>query len=299
MKILLIGADGQLGRHLRPGLSATGELVTSSRHRGDIPCDLADAEQISAMLNTVQPRVVINAAAWTGVDAAEDQPQAARLLNTEVPGQLGRWCRQHEALLVHYSTDYVFDGQPGRAWREDDETAPESIYGRSKLDGELAIRASGARALILRTAWLYSAFPGNFLSAILSRAARGESLRVVSDQFGSPTWAGSLAEVTCDLIQLMEQRSGCHSGPLVLHVVDRGQMSWHEFAVIAVQMAADCGIIEQRVEVAAIGSDQWPQKAKRPGWSVLDVGAVESLLGRPLATTQQALAACFEQWNLR
>lgn len=297
MRLLLLGADGQLGRHLSPRLSASGELVTSSRKHGDRPCDLTDSRQVLDLLNSVQPEVVINASAWTGVDAAEDQPQAARLLNAEVPERLARWCQQHEALLVHYSTDYVFDGQPGRAWREDDETAPASTYGRTKLDGELAIRASGARALILRTAWLYSAFPGNFLSAILSRAARGESLRVVSDQCGSPTWAGSLAEVSCDLLKLMQRRSDDDARAMVLHAVDRGQMSWHDFAVMAVHMAAESGLIERPVEVLAIDSDQWPQKARRPSWSVLDVGALEALLGRPLATTQRALAACFKQWN--
>lgn len=296
MRLLLLGAEGQLGRHLGPRL-ASGELVSSGRTRGDRPCDLADAKQLSTLLNTVQPEVVINAAAWTAVDAAEDQPQSARLLNTELPDKLAGWCQRHDALLVHYSTDYVFDGHPGRAWREDDETAPASVYGRTKLDGELAIRASGARALILRTAWLYSTCPGNFLSAILARAARGEPLRVVSDQYGSPTWAGSLAAITVDLLERLDPWRDADPRVRVLHAADRGSMSWHEFAAMAVHMAAECGLIEQPVDVTAIASDQWPQKAARPSWSVLDVSALEALLDRATTTTRQALEACLKQWN--
>lgn len=293
MRVLLIGADGQLGRHLQPMLGAGHELSTSCWQGGDLPCDLGDAQALARMLDEARPEVVINAAAWTAVDAAEDQPEAAQRLNHAVPAALAGWCRQHQALLVHYSTDYVFDGQPGRPWQEDDAACPASVYGSSKLAGEQAIQASGARALILRTAWLYSALPGNFLSAILARAARGEALRVVADQIGSPTWAGSLARNTCELLRTPVD----WQGTMILHAADRGRMSWHEFAVLAVELAARHGVIEHSVAVQAISSAEWPQRAQRPRWSVLDVNAIEGRLGRAVPSTAESLANCLREWE--
>ncbi|MFW5816450.1 MAG: dTDP-4-dehydrorhamnose reductase, partial [Wenzhouxiangella sp.] len=275
-------------------LAQLGRLVTSSRRGGDRPCDLGDPPALAELLDEVAPEMIVNAAAWTAVDAAEDQAEAADRLNRSVPQALAAWCLQNDALLVHYSTDYVFHGQPGRAWTEGDEPRPACVYGRSKRAGEQAIAASGARAIILRTAWLYSACPGNFLSAILARAGRGEALRVVCDQVGSPTWAGSLAAMTADLL-----RHGSHAqGARILHAADRGCMSWHEFAVMAVTMATEFGLIDEEVAVTAIDSSQWPQRAPRPPWSVLDVAAMEAACARPLPTTRQALSACLDQWNL-
>lgn len=294
MRVLLTGADGQLGQHLALRLAERFEVVTSSRHGGDLACDLTDESALDRLLEAVRPQLVINPAAWTDVDGAEDHPEAAKRLNEWLPEHLARWCRARDALLVHYSTDYVFSGLPGRPWLESDAPAPASVYGRTKLAGEDAIRRSGARALILRTAWLYSALPGNFLSAILSRAARGESLRVVSDQLGSPTWAGSLAAMTLEL--LMGARPGT-TGVLTLHTVNKGQLSWHAFAALAVEMAFERGLIKKRVAVDPIGSDQWPQRARRPRWSVLDVDELESVLGHPVLDTRQALSACLDQWT--
>lgn len=293
MRVLLTGANGQLGRHLEPLLRDSSVLLTSSRHGGDLPCDLADPAALNRMLDEARPEVVINAGAWTAVDAAEDQPAAASRLNAEAPAEIARWCRQRDALLVHFSTDYVFGGRLGRPWREDDTPSPASVYGRSKLEGELAIRDSGARALILRTAWVYSALPGNFLSAILARAARGEPLRVVQDQIGSPTWAGSLARITRDLLRTPE----VGQGTMMLHAADRGQMSWHGFAELAVELAVRFGVIDAPVAVEAIGSEDWPQRATRPQWSVLDVNAIEGRLGRPVASTAQALTDCLREWK--
>lgn len=294
MRVLLTGADGQLGRHLAPLLSARYELVTSSRAGGDRPCDLGEESALQVLLDEVRPELIINPAAWTAVDDAEDHAAAAARLNHWLPAQLAAWCRAHDALLVHYSTDYVFSGLPGRPWIESDPPAPSGVYGASKLAGEGAIRYSGTRALILRTAWLYSERPGNFLSAILKRAARGESLRVVSDQIGSPTWAGSLATMTLDLLEAVNMNG---SGALTLHAANRGRMSWHEFAELAVALAAERALIERPVAVEAIDSGQWPQRAQRPQWSVLDVSALEARLGHPVATVRQALSACLDEWK--
>lgn len=291
MSCLLLGANGQLGRHLRARVT---DLVTCARQDADVCCDLADPGALDDVLDSLQPRAIINAAAWTAVDDAEDHRDAAYGLNCDVPARLSSWCRDHDTLLVHYSTDYVFSGNPGRPWREDDPVAPESVYGASKLAGEQAITASGCRALVLRTAWVYSALPGNFLSAILKRAGQGGALRVVSDQVGSPTWAGTLATATEVLLDRVEQKV---ERPTLLHVAGKGAMSWHELASKAVQMAAERGIIESTVAVEPITSDQWPQKAKRPQWSVLDGSRYERMTGEPLPDATAALAECLEKWK--
>jgi dTDP-4-dehydrorhamnose reductase len=294
MKVLLTGAAGQLGRHLRATTPPSVSLVTSSRRDADQPCDLTDFNAVSEMLERVRPDAIINAGAWTAVDAAEDEPDAAHRLNADLPGLLARWCGDQGAKLVTYSTDYVFSGQPQRPWRESDPTAPQSVYGRSKLAGEQAVMNTGASALIVRTAWVYSALPGNFLSAILARAARGEDLRVVADQIGSPTWAGSLARASWTLLRSMDDKS---SGPEIVHAAGRGAMSWHEFAQLAVHRAAATGLIPGQVNVAPINSDQWPQKATRPAWSVLDCSRYADLTGEPLMDVESALAECLNQWS--
>jgi dTDP-4-dehydrorhamnose reductase len=228
------------------------------------------------------------------VDDAEDHRDAAFVLNRDLPAQLAAWCRRHDALLVHYSTDYVFSGDPGRPWREDDPVAPESVYGESKLAGEQAVMETGCGSLILRTAWVYSALPGNFLSAILRRAGQGTDLKVVADQVGSPTWAGTLAQATG---QLLESVAGELDGPQLLHVAGQGAMSWHELACMAVQLAAERGIIDKAVTVEPIDSEQWPQKARRPRWSVLDGSRYHRLTGQPLPDAKAALVECLDHWK--
>lgn len=290
MTTLLLGANGQLGRHLR---AAVPGLTTCARSNADHELDLADRAGVRALLEELRPDVIINAAAWTAVDEAEDHEAQAFALNHDLPAELSQWCRGSAALLLHYSTDYVFSGQPDRAWRESDPVAPESAYGRTKLAGEQAIATSGCRALVLRTAWVYSALPGNFISAILGRAARGQPLQVVADQTGSPTWAGTLAQATAQL--LLSGRAV--ERPELLHVTAQGAMTWYELATQAVQMAAARGIIPESVEVAPISSDQWPQRATRPAWSVLDGSAYERWTGQALPDCESALAECLDQWS--
>lgn len=291
MSTLLLGANGQLGHHLQIQIDG---LVTCARDRADHVCDLSDFDSVRSLLEKTDPDTIINAAAWTAVDDAEDDPGQAYRLNHDLPAQLALWCRQNDTLLIHYSTDYVFRGNPGRPWREDDSVEPESVYGTSKLAGEQAIAASRCRALVLRTAWVYSALPGNFLSAILARAARGEDLKVVSDQTGSPTWAGTLAGATRILLETV---AGKTRQPTLLHVAGQGAMSWYELAAKAVHMATERGIIEKAVAVEPITTDQWPQKARRPAWSVLDCARFERLTGQALPTVEQGLADCLDQWS--
>ncbi len=294
MSVLLTGSAGQLGQHLRSCAPADVELIGSARKAGDLPCDLLDSEAVRDMLDQVRPDVIVNAAAWTAVDGAEDAPDLAFRLNRDLPALLADWCSDHDAILLTYSTDYVFSGRPGRAWRENDPTGPASVYGRSKLAGEQAVMASGARAYLVRTAWVYSALPGNFLTAILARASQGQDLRVVSDQVGSPTWAGDLARASW----LLLQRHGAElQRPVPVHIAGRGAMSWHEFATLAVARAVADGVIGREVMVEPIASAEWPQKAARPAWSVLDCQRYEQWTGEKLMDIETSLAACLSQWG--
>lgn len=293
MRVLLTGAAGQLGQHLQASAPAGIDLVCSRRSGGEQACDLADRQSVLALLDRVEPQLIINAAAWTAVDAAEDHEEQARVLNADLPGWLADWARAHDAGLISYSTDYVFSGEPGRPWREDDPCDPQSAYGRTKRAGELKILESGARALILRTAWVYSALPGNFLSAIIARAAQGQDLRVVDDQIGSPTWAGSLAEASWRLVERFDRVDA----PGILHVAGATAMSWCEFARRALDRAVTVGRIPGPVGLEAIASEAWPQKARRPAWSVLDVRRVEAWVGRPMDSVDEALQECFARWT--
>lgn len=294
MRILLTGAAGQLGRHLAPRLGELGEVVTTDLHSGDFRCDLSDRRLLDKALGRVRPDLIVNPAAWTAVDRAEEEPGMAQKLNRDLPGWLGTWAAEHDVPLVHFSTDYVFSGTREGGWSEDDEPDPQSVYGRSKLEGELAIEASGANALIVRTAWLYSHFPGNFLSAILTRAERGEKLTVVSDQIGSPTWAGHLADA---VVELLRRRSEFDTGVTRMHFAGNGRMSWHAFAELAVARAAEHGVIPAPVAVEPIASARWPQKARRPAWSVLDCSRFEALVGRPVPSVEDGLTGCLNRWT--
>ncbi|MGK7295236.1 MAG: dTDP-4-dehydrorhamnose reductase [Candidatus Wenzhouxiangella sp. M2_3B_020] len=294
MRILLTGSNGQLGRHLEPRLAPLGEVVRTDHAGGDFRCDLSDRRLLEKALNRVRPDVVVNPAAWTAVDRAEDEPDMAERLNAQLPGWIGNWCRENGAVMMHFSTDYVFSGRPERPWREDDEPAPGNVYGRTKLAGEQAVCNSGARALIVRTAWLYSHLPGNFVSAILSRAAQGTPLTIVSDQIGSPTWAGHLAEAS---VRLLGHGAAPDDGSRVFHVAGRGRMSWYEFGKLAVEGAVTAGILDEAVPVSPIESAKWPQKAKRPVWSVLDCSRYETFTGETLPTIEQGMASCLEAWK--
>lgn len=293
MRILLTGAAGQLGRHLAPRLTDLGEVISTDVNGGDFRCDLSDRRLLERSLHRVRPDIVVNPAAWTAVDRAEDEPEACFRLNRDMPGWLAEWCAEHDCLMVHFSTDYVFSGTLDRGWREDDMPAAQSVYGQSKLEGEQVIRASSANVLILRTAWLYSHFPGNFLSAILGRAERGESLRVVSDQTGSPTWAGDLAGAC---VELLKRADRLHDRFSLFHVAGQGAFTWHEFAQLAVRRAHQLELLDAAVDVEPIASANWPQKARRPNWSVLNCERYEQFTGQKLSSVEQGLDACLQQW---
>jgi dTDP-4-dehydrorhamnose reductase len=236
------------------------------------PCetvDLGDLDGLIQSLDRIGPRIIINAAAYTAVDRAEDEAGLAQRINGEAPGVLGAWAKRHAARVVHYSTDYVFDGAATRAYREDDAMHPVSAYGRSKLAGEIALGESGARHLIFRTAWVYAARGHNFLRTMLRVGAERDTLRVVDDQIGAPTPARLIADVTAHIVvQWCLDETPKRDG--VYHLVASGRTSWCGFARAIFERAQTADLMERAPTVQAIRTDEYPTKAARPAWSVLD-----------------------------
>ena len=289
MTILLLGANGQLGQELRRALAPLGTIVATTRS-GALPdgsaCEVADFDQpasLAALLDRVRPTVVVNAAAYTAVDRAEDDREAAFRANAEAPGVLAHWCAQAGVPLVHYSTDYVFDGQGTRPYREDDATAPLGVYGASKLAGEQAIRAAGGRHLIFRTAWVYASHSANFLRTMLRVGAERDVLRVVADQIGTPTPAALIADVTAQALQ----HDGALSG--TWHLTAKGETSWHGFAEAIFADAVATGVLPRAPIVEAISTAEYPTPAKRPAYSHLDVAKLEQDFDVSLPSWQEGL----------
>ncbi len=286
MRILLLGANGQVGHALRTALRPLGEVIPTTRS-GTLDdgavCDVADFERpdtLSALIANTAPQAVVNAAAYTAVDRAETDRDAAFRANAYAPAAIAEACAAAGIPLIHYSTDYVFDGSGTRPYREDDATSPLGVYGLSKLAGEDAIRASGARHAILRTAWVYAAHGKNFMRTMLRLAAERDELRVVSDQIGSPTSADLIAETTVPVLRAMIESPDRRFG--TRHLTASGQTSWHGFATAIVEGAHERALIARRPTVTAIVTSDYPTPARRPAYSVLDCGCLEAELGLTL-----------------
>ena len=260
--MLLAGRNGQVGWELAR-LLPPAELIATGRAE----LDLADQAAIRRVVREAKPQLIVNAAAYTAVDKAEAQPDLAMRINGIAPGVLAEEAKRLGALLVHYSTDYVFDGTKSTAYTEDDAPNPHSVYGRSKLAGERAVQASGCRHLILRTSWVYGPRGKNFFLTIAAKARAGERLRVVDDQRGVPTTSAFLAERTLALIA--RDASG------LLHLVPAGETTWYGFAREIVQL------IGARSEVQPIKTGEFPAAARRPANSVLDNRRAAAILGEP------------------
>jgi dTDP-4-dehydrorhamnose reductase len=295
MKLLLLGANGQVGFELQRSLAPLGEVVCATRSGqlpGGAPCepaDLADAASLDAVLGRARPDVVVNAAAYTGVDRAEDEPDAARRANAEAPAQLARWCQQRDAMLVHYSTDYVFDGGGARPYRENDAAAPIGIYGQTKFEGEEAIRASGARHLLFRTAWVYAARGQNFLNTMLRLGRERAALRIVADQRGAPTPARWIAAATAlALARLPQKPDPAHQG--LFHLSAAGEASWHEFALAIFEQASAAGVIDRVPTLEAILTADYPTRARRPAYSRLDCRRLYDSFGLRLPDWRRGVA---------
>lgn len=294
MRILLLGGNGQVGTELRRSLAPLGELIVATRTGrldGDEACEAADfdaPETLGALVERIAPDVVVNAAAYTAVDRAEDDAQAAFRANAEAPRAIAAACAARGALLVHYSTDYVFDGGASEPYPEDAPTAPLGVYGASKLEGERAVAESGARHFVFRTAWVYAAHGKNFLLTMLRLAKERDELRVVADQIGSPTSAWLIAYATAAAL-----RSRRASG--VWHLTASGQTSWQGFAEAIVREAHARGLLERAPKVTPIATADYPTRAQRPAYSVLDNSAFQRDFGIELPNWHEGLVQVLDE----
>ena len=293
MKILLLGKDGQVGWELQRALAPLGELVALGRQgRDGLSGDLSDPAALRTTVDAVAPDVIVNAAAHTAVDKAESEAELAQRINAEAPGVLAQAAASRGAVLVHYSTDYVFDGSGSTPWQEDDATGPLSVYGRSKLDGEAAIRASGCTHLIFRTSWVYAARGGNFAKTMLRLAAERERLTVIADQIGAPTGAELIADVSAHAVRSLRARpelSGTY------HLAAAGETSWHGYAEFVIEAARARGVALKVGEIAPIPTTDYPTPATRPLNSRLDTTRLSAAFGLSLPPWQDGVARMLDE----
>ena len=278
-RILLTGATGQVGHELRPRLAALGKLIPASRR----VLDLAELEVIAATLDAIAPDVIVNAAGFTAVDNAERDHELCHRVNAEATKLIAEWAAKHGALMVHYSSDYVFDGDHKKAYTETDATGPLNVYGASKLAGEQAIAASGVAHLIFRTSWVYGAHGSNFARTMLRLAHQRTELGVVNDQCGTPTWAGRVAAVTAEVLQQLigtgtpaPEALGDRGG--LYHMTAKGSTSWYHFAEQVI--AHDPKKSEQTLQtLSPITTAEYPTPASRPKYSVLSSAKLHATWG--------------------
>ena len=286
--ILLTGASGQVGWELRNALAPLGRVIAPGRDE----LDLTSAEAIRTTIRAAAPAIIVNAAAYTAVDKAEGEPTLAMQVNAVAPGVMAEEARHIGALLVHYSTDYVFDGTKNSPYVEDDPPRPLSIYGKSKLEGERAIAATGCRHLILRTSWVYSARRGNFVLTMLKLARERSELAVVSDQVGSPTSAKALAKSTAALLQNIAAGNAATG---LYHLSATGSASRHELVRRMIELARESGGGNTWASLRAAKTADFPLPAARPPYSVLDNGKIRRDFGIEMPTWEAQLSACFRE----
>ncbi len=289
MKILLLGCGGQVGWELQRSLAPLG-LVTACDFDtpGDLKADFSQPESLRALVARVQPGLIVNAAAHTAVDKAESEPELARAINATAPGVLAAEAARHGALLVHYSTDYVFDGSGDQPRREDAATGPLSVYGRTKLEGEELIRSSGCSHLIFRTSWVYAARGGNFAKTMLRLAAERDALNVIDDQIGAPTGAELLADVTAHAA-LRALAEPALAG--TYHCAAAGQTSWHGYARLVIEHARATGVAMKVASdaVKPIATSAYPTPAQRPLNSRLATDKLQQTFGLSLPDWQSGV----------
>lgn len=296
MNILLLGSGGQVGWELQRALAPLGAVQAFDAHTPGpdvaphLRADFTQPEQVAELIRVVQPDVIVNAAAHTAVDKAESEPELARQINALTPALIAAEAAQRGALLVHYSTDYVFDGSGKHPRDEASPAEPLSVYGRTKLEGEQAIQASGCRHLIFRTSWVYGARGGNFARTMLRLAAERDELNVIDDQIGAPTGADLLADVTAHAIRYIA--AGNEDALGLYHLVASGQTSWHAYASFVIEWARAAGepIRVASDAVRAIGTIDYPTPARRPLNSRLCTDKLQQVFGLTLPPWQQGVS---------
>ena len=296
MRILLVGQSGQVAHELERSLACLGDVISRSR-RSQPALDLLNPESIASEVWTIQPDLIVNAAAYTQVDRAESEADAAFTINAHAVEALAYACREQKIPLVHYSTDYVFDGKSETPYRETDPTGPNGIYAQSKFQGEEAIRGSGISHLILRTAWVYGLHGQNFLNTMLKLMSERESLGIVNDQFGAPTWSRMIAEATSLMISsaLNEGRVDLGGRAGTYHLTSQGTTTWFGFAEKIRSLGIQRGYLPSKVaSLRAITTEEYPTPARRPAYSVLDNQHLLEAFGLSLPFWEQALDLCLE-----
>ena len=301
-RILLTGRNGQVGHELEQLLPAIGETVAFDRQH----LDLAKPADLRKTINEIRPQIIVNAAAYTAVDRAESEEAAARAINAEAPAVMAEEAKKIGALLVHYSTDYVFDGTKHSPYEEDDTPNPLGVYGKTKLEGELAIKETGAAHLIFRTAWVYATRGRNFLLTILRLASEREELQIVRDQTGAPTWCREIARATSTILRDVANKGSIPNGISgTYHMTAGGTGSWYDFARAILDEASRMpakplwltAATHSRPAVAKrvlpITTDQYPTPARRPAYSVLSNSRLNRTLGVELPDWHEQLHSAF------
>jgi dTDP-4-dehydrorhamnose reductase len=294
MRLVVTGANGQLGRELDRSLAALGNVVALDRRQ----CDLSRPERLPKLISSLKPDVVVNAAAYTAVDSAEREEMLATMVNGTAVGVIAQEARRSGALLVHYSTDYVFDGLKDGPYTEEDPPHPVNAYGRSKLQGEIAVRDASGSYLILRTSWVYSARGRNFLRTILRMLREREELRIVADQIGAPTLAAQIAQATAVAIEAaVRERADGRFASGLYHLTASGATSWHGFAAAILEGATRHGLLapSRAPRLVPIASEDYPLPAARPKNSRLAGDRLKRRFGIALPCWEEGLSLCLAQ----
>ena len=284
----MLGATGQIGWELQRTLAPLGQVISAGRSYGERPVDFGQPGSLAQAMTDVRPDLVVNAAAYTAVEKAEAEPELAQRVNADAVAELGEVAAKLNSAIIHFSTDYVFSGQPGRPWQETDKPAPKNVYGKTKLAGEQALLASGADALILRTSWVYGKRGSNFLVTMQKLFIEKDSLNIVNDQIGAPTWSRMIAEATAQIVAqsrqnqriVLDDRAGTY------HLSAAGETSWYEFA-LAIKKSVD-----GKCSLHAVSTDQYPSAVIRPAYSVLDNTKIMKAFGVQLHDWRET----FELW---
>jgi dTDP-4-dehydrorhamnose reductase len=298
MKLLVTGANGQIGWELRTSLAALGNVTALDRSQ----CDLSRPSLLPDIVRSVRPDVIVNAAAYTAVDDAEQDEARATAVNGAAPGVLACEAARAGALMIHYSTDYVFDGRKATPYTEDDPPCPVNAYGRSKLVGEAAVEQAGGAHLILRTSWVYGVRGRNFLRTMLALLRERDELRIVADQIGAPTWATEIAQATAAVVQAAtHERAEGRFTPGLFHLTAAGATSWHGFAAAILAGATRRGMLAatgRAPRLVPVRSEEYPRPAARPKNSRLAGGRIRGRFGVALPGWEEGLEKCLEEMRM-